>query len=107
MYDRTFLKDLAHEIVTFLKDEPEFREMVGDRSPIRSGKPSLRGHDRMIAKAIVPRLMDIDAAAAYISRSRSAVQKLIFFRKIPVVRVGRRTHLAKDDLDRWIDQNKV
>ena len=106
MYDRTFLKDLAHEIVMFLKDEPEFREMFADRSPIRSGK-SQRGHYQAMANAIAPRMMDLNAVATYISRSRSAVEKLVFFRKIPVVRVDRRVLVAKDDLDHWIDQNKV
>jgi excisionase family DNA binding protein len=54
---------------------------------------------------IQPRLLTVEQAAAYIGRSKEAVQHMTAARKIPVVRDGRRVFLDVKVLDRWIDQN--
>lgn len=59
------------------------------------------------ARRIEPALLSVKQAAVYIGRSEQAVQHLIFQRELPVVRVGRRVHLDRRDLDHWIENNKV
>lgn len=53
------------------------------------------------------RLLTVRDAASYIGRSEQAVQHLIFQRDLPVIRVGRRVHLDRRDLDAWIDNSKT
>jgi excisionase family DNA binding protein len=53
------------------------------------------------------RLLTVKEAAAYIGRSEQAVQHMIHKRELVVVRKGRRVHLDRGDLDRWIETNKV
>ena len=55
----------------------------------------------------VARLLNVKEAAAYIGRTEQAVHHLIHKRELIVVRQGRRVHLDRADLDRWIDANKV
>jgi excisionase family DNA binding protein len=52
------------------------------------------------------RLLTVKEAAAYIGRTEQALQHLIQKREIVVVRKGRRVHLDRSDLDRWIEANK-
>jgi len=52
------------------------------------------------------RLLSVKEAAAYIGRTEQALQHLIHKREIVVVRKGRRVHLDRNDLDRWIEANK-
>ena len=54
-----------------------------------------------------PRLLTVKDAAAYIGRTEQAIQHLIHRRELVVVRRGRRVHLDRGDLDRWIETNKV
>lgn len=54
---------------------------------------------------IQPALLSVQQAGAYLGRSEQAVQHLIFDNEIPVVRHGRRVHLRRVDLDKWIDSN--
>ena len=54
-----------------------------------------------------PRLLTVKDAANYIGRTEQAVQHLIHRRELIVVRRGRRVHLDRGDLDRWIETNKV
>jgi excisionase family DNA binding protein len=56
--------------------------------------------------ASVNRLLSVKEAAAYIGRTEQALQHLIHKREIIVVRKGRRVHLDRNDLDRWIETNK-
>jgi excisionase family DNA binding protein len=56
---------------------------------------------------VFPRLMTIKQAAEYTGRSVSSINHLVYRRQIPVVRVGRRVHIDRNDLDRWIESNKV
>jgi excisionase family DNA binding protein len=55
---------------------------------------------------IQPALFNVKEAAVYLGRSEQAVQHLIFQRELPVVRIGRRVHLDRRDLDAWIEKNK-
>jgi excisionase family DNA binding protein len=56
---------------------------------------------------VASRLLTVKDAAAYIGRTEQAVQHLIHRRELLVVRKGRRVHLDRSDLDRWIEANKV
>jgi excisionase family DNA binding protein len=56
--------------------------------------------------ASVNRLLTVKEAAAYIGRTEQALQHIIHKREIVVVRKGRRVHLDRADLDRWIESNK-
>jgi excisionase family DNA binding protein len=51
-------------------------------------------------------LLDVKQAATYLGRTEQALQHLIFQKDLPVVRVGRRVHLHRSDLDAWIEKNK-
>ena len=62
--------------------------------------------ERLTAPSIQPALFSVKEAAVYLGRSEQSVQHLIFERELPVVRVGRRVHLHKRDLDAWIEKNK-
>jgi excisionase family DNA binding protein len=52
------------------------------------------------------RLFTVKEAAAYLGRTEQAVQHLIHRKELVVVRRGRRVHLDRSDLDRWIEANK-
>jgi excisionase family DNA binding protein len=58
------------------------------------------------APEVKPILLTVKQAATYLGRSEQSVQHLIFQRDLPVVRVGRRIHLDRRDLDLWIEKNK-
>jgi excisionase family DNA binding protein len=55
---------------------------------------------------IEPRLLTAEQAGKYIGRSEQAVRHLIFQRDLPTVRTGRRVHIDRKDLDKWIENNK-
>ena len=55
---------------------------------------------------ITPVLLAVRDAAIYLGRSEQSIQHLIFEKELPVVRVGRRVHLDRRDLDIWIEKNK-
>jgi excisionase family DNA binding protein len=59
-----------------------------------------------LSASIQPALFTVKEAAVYLGRSEQAVQHLIFQKELPVVRVGRRVHLDRRDLDAWIEKNK-
>lgn len=69
---------------------------------------TLLRHDieRLSAPSIQPLLLSVKEAAIYLGRSEQSIQHLIFERELPVVRVGRRVHLDRRDLDVWIEKNK-
>jgi excisionase family DNA binding protein len=53
-----------------------------------------------------PALLTVKQAAVYLGRSEQAVQHLIFQKELPVVRMGRRVHLDRRDLDAFIEKHK-
>jgi excisionase family DNA binding protein len=58
------------------------------------------------APHVQPVLLNVKEAAIYLGRSEPSVQHLIFQKELPVVRLGRRVHLDRRDLDQWIEKNK-
>ena len=56
--------------------------------------------------SIQPMLLSVAEAAVYLGRTPQAIQHLIFDKSLPVIRVGRRVHLHRKDLDSWIEKNK-
>jgi excisionase family DNA binding protein len=56
--------------------------------------------------SVQPRLMTVDQAAAYIGRSKEAVQHMVSSGKVPTVRADRRVFVDVEDLDRWISEHK-
>jgi len=53
------------------------------------------------------RLYTIEEAAAYLGRTGWAIRHLIWGGKLPAVRVGKRIHIDVEDMNRFIEQNKV
>ena len=62
---------------------------------------------RLTSPNVQPALLTVRQAAIYLGRSEQAVQHLIFQKELPVVRIGRRVHLDRQDLDSWIERNKT
>jgi excisionase family DNA binding protein len=56
---------------------------------------------------VQPRLMSVEAAAIYLGRTKPAVQHMIAEGSLPTVRTDRRVFLDRQDLDKWIERNKV
>jgi excisionase family DNA binding protein len=73
-------------------------DRVAARLSGRLGSPAAAG--------IQPRLMTVDQGAAYLARTKEAVQHLVASGKLPTVRGDRRVFLDVRDLDAWIEQNK-
>ena len=69
-------------------------------------KSEVSAHVQSIAVRVQPTLLNVKDAAVYLGRSEQAIQHLIFDKELPVVRVGRRVHLDRRDLDAWIEKNK-
>lgn len=56
---------------------------------------------------IKKRLYSIEEAAIYLGRTVWAVREMIWAKKIRCVRDGRRILLDINDMDKWIDDNKM
>ena len=69
-------------------------------------KSEIAAHMEHHVLRVHPALLSVKEAAVYLGRSEQAVQHLVFEKELPVVRVGRRVHLDKKDLDSWIVKNK-
>jgi excisionase family DNA binding protein len=61
---------------------------------------------QLVRHDVQPALLTVKQAAVYLGRSEQSVQHLIFQKDLPVVRIGRRVHLDRRDLDAWIEKNK-
>lgn len=55
---------------------------------------------------VQPALLSVKEAAVYLGRTEQAIQHLVRERSLPTVRVGRRVHLHRPDLDRCFEANK-
>jgi len=53
------------------------------------------------------RLLTVEEAAAYLGRTKEAVQHMIAAGKLPTVKSDRRVFLDIRDLDAWIERNKI
>ena len=69
-------------------------------------KFEIASHLQHLTVRVQPALLNVKEAAVYLGRSEQSVQHLIFGKELPVVRVGRRVHLDRRDLDTWIEKNK-
>jgi excisionase family DNA binding protein len=58
------------------------------------------------AEPIRPRLLSVEQAAVYLGRTKPAIQHMIADGSLRPVRSDRRVFLDKQDLDKWIEQNK-
>lgn len=58
------------------------------------------------AEPIRPRLLSVEQAALYLGRTKPAIQHMIADGSLRPVRSDRRVFLDKQDLDKWIEQNK-
>jgi excisionase family DNA binding protein len=61
---------------------------------------------KLAVPTIQPALLDVKQAAIYLGRSEPSIQNMIWKQELPVVRVGRRVHLHRPDLDAFIEKNK-
>lgn len=52
------------------------------------------------------RLLDVDAAAEYLSVRPRYVRRLVQERRIPVQLVGKFVRLRRDELDSWLDAQR-
>ena len=53
------------------------------------------------------RLYSLAEAAEYLGRSEWSVRRLIWVGKLPQVRSGKRVHLDIEDMDKFIESNKI
>jgi excisionase family DNA binding protein len=58
------------------------------------------------SQSAAPRLLTVEQAAAYLSRTKASIQHMISAGRLPTVRADRRVFLDIRDLDAWIEQNK-
>jgi len=56
---------------------------------------------------IQKRLLSVEEAAAYLGRTKEAVQHMIAAGKLPTVKSDRRVFLDVRDLDQWIERSKI
>jgi excisionase family DNA binding protein len=54
-----------------------------------------------------PRLLSVELAAVYLGRTKPAIQHMIADGTLHTVRADRRVFLDKNDLDQWIERNKM
>jgi excisionase family DNA binding protein len=91
MWDDKFIAALAAQILALMKAQAQ-----QNRTQAKTEKPK-----------IVPRLLTVREAAVYLGRSVAGVEHLIHRKQVPVVRRGRRVHLDRESLDKWIEGNTV
>jgi excisionase family DNA binding protein len=61
----------------------------------------------MKQNSIQKRLYSLAEAAEYLGRSEWSVRRLIWAGKLPQVKSGKRVHLDIQDVDRFIENNKI
>lgn len=92
--------------------QPRPSSKVAQAIDLFASKVAERVEEQVIARLehmapqIQPALLSVRDAATYLGRTEQSVQHLIFSQELPVVRVGRRVHLDRRDLDAWIEKNK-
>lgn len=52
-----------------------------------------------------PELLDVPAIEALTGLPRGTVRELVYCRRLPTVKLGRRVYVRRDALDAWIDAN--
>jgi excisionase family DNA binding protein len=56
---------------------------------------------------VTKRLYSIEEAAQYLGRSEWGIRRLIWAGKLPQVKCGKRVHVDIQDMDRFIESNKI
>ena len=56
---------------------------------------------------IQPRLLDVKRAAVYLSSSPKQIRKLIWLKRVRVLKFGRKYLIDRRDLDTYIDRLKA
>jgi excisionase family DNA binding protein len=56
---------------------------------------------------VLKRLYSLPEAAVYLGRSTWSVRRLVWNGELPQVRAGRRVHVDVQDMDAFIEHNKV
>jgi excisionase family DNA binding protein len=85
------------------------RHIEGTAPPERRGLPTKSGRSadsHSAASAQPRRLLTLKETAAYLGVSVWTVRDLVWKEKLPVVRLTRRLHFDKRDIDRLIDVSK-
>jgi excisionase family DNA binding protein len=99
MYEPKFLDELAKEIAKRLSA----MESGGNGGSHGNGRPPASNGGGKVAK----RVFTIDEASVYIGRSVPALYRLVHRREIPYTKHGRALRFLKDDLDRWLESDRV
>ncbi len=63
--------------------------------------------EKKIETKVEARLLNVQAAATYLSTSAWTVRQLGWHKKIPMVRLGRSVAFDKKDLDAYVDRLKL
>lgn len=58
-------------------------------------------------QGMVPRLMGVGTAAAYLGLGKKAIYRLVEKREIPYVRIAAKVFFEKPALEAWIAQHRV
>lgn len=62
---------------------------------------------RIVAEKVTPRLLGVSAAALYLGSTEWAIRKLQWERKVPFIRIGQRVLFDINDLNAFIEKQKV
>lgn len=63
--------------------------------------------DKITSKGIImPRLMDIEAAATYLGMTVDALRSKALMGKIPHVRLDRKWRFDRFEMDKWIEDHR-
>lgn len=52
-------------------------------------------------------LMNIDDVAEYLKLSRKTIQRYVFFKQIPFLKIGKHIRFKVSDILKWVDQNRA
>jgi excisionase family DNA binding protein len=52
------------------------------------------------------RLLTVEQAAAYLGATLWCMRRIILRKEVPVVQVGKRQNVAREDLDTWVAAHK-
>lgn len=67
----------------------------------------IRNPRRNQEEPLKKRLLTVQEAGIYLGRSVPSVRELIWAGSLPIVKEGRRIHLDRYDLDKWIAERKT
>ena len=53
------------------------------------------------------RLMTAGELAEYLSVPRGSIYNMVYERRIPHIKLGRRVRFRRDEIDRWLEERRV